>query len=314
MSPASDNIENHIKSIMFSRRAKGKAVILCEGDIDSVKDGGVNPAMYRKLEKMPDANFYRACLPKEARTRMTPVFYPCGSRSDVIKVFSRLRDLLATEKNAYVDAEKLFAIVDLDIQKSTMENYEFSDTEEIFFDLYKGLEINHATKEHHKIFVTGLIHKEAYFLLPELQGLFDSYKNPVLYKDSNLDLRALYDEIIGDSSADKDLNLNSRVILKRVGFLKLNVCSVSDLCSSIKSEYQDKDKPEFAKIIFLFRKAKPYWENTNTDPDLSPSAEKFREQLSLEIAKFYSDRNNDDFHLTAILKSIYKQAYGIKIE
>ena len=99
-----------------------------------------------------------------------------------------------------------------------------------------------------------------------------------------------------------------------MGFLNLNVCNVSDLCASIKSEYRDKGKPEFAKIIFLFRKAKPYWENTHTDSDLSLSAEKFREQLSLEIAKFYSDQNNDDFHLTAIFKSIYKQAYGIKIE
>lgn len=311
MSLTADKFNDHVRSIALSTRAKGKAVILCEGDIESVKNVGVNPSMYRRLEKMPDANFYKACLPKEARTYRTPVFYPCGSREDVIKVFFRLRSLSA-EEETYIDNNKLFAIVDLDIQKAIIKDYGFSNTEEIFFDLYNGLEINHANKERHAIFVTGLIHKEAYFLLHELQDLFDSYGNNVLRSGNNIDLGALYKEIIGDSPLDQDLICNFKTVLNRLSFLNLSASNVPDLCSSVTSEYQDKS--DFAKIIFLFRKAKPYWESVHTDSRLSFDDERFREQLSLEIAKFYSSENNNDFHLTAILKCIYKQAYGIEIE
>ncbi len=179
-------------------------------------------------------------------------------------------------------------------------------------DLYDGLKIDHATKDKHVIFVTGLIHKEAYFLLPELQVLFDGYKNPVLYENEKIDLHTLYDKVISESAADQDLNSNPDIILNRLSFLNPNASSVPDLCSSIKSEYRN--RIEFSKIIFLFRKAKPYWGNIHTDSTVSLSTERFREQLSLEIAKFYSKENNNDFHLTAIFKSIYKQAYGIEIE
>jgi len=58
----------------------------------------------------------------------------------------------------------------------------------------------------------------------------------------------------------------------------------------------------------LIRKIKSYWEKINTDENIE--AYKLREQLALEIAKFYADKDDDKFHITAILKSIYKQAYG----
>ncbi|MEA5420299.1 hypothetical protein VB712_13795 [Spirulina sp. CCNP1310] len=336
MSLTAEQFDDHVESIMLSSRARGKAVILCEGDTDSVKNVGRNPSMYKQLEKIPDANFYKACLPKEARRRRAPVFFPCGSRADVIKVFFELHKLVALGKASYVDVNKLFAIVDLDIQKQKLiienENdqftdaqviYPFSDTEEIFLNLYNGLEINHVSKEQHKIFVTGLIHKEAYFLLPELKEFFNDYKHPILYQDNALDLWALYDEILRESSADQDLNKNLESVLKRMSFLDLNCPTVSELCHSLESKYKNTDKLEFARIIFLFRKAKPYWEKIITDFKLNPEqdneeqskeqVERFREQLSLEIAKFYSRKDDNNFHLTAIFKSIYKQAYGIEL-
>lgn len=314
MSLTTDKINDHVKSIMRSRRNKDKAVVLCEGDIDSVRNVGLNPSMYRQLEKMPDANFYRAGLPKLARTTKTPVFYPCGSRADVIKVFFKLRELHAdVQEDSYIDINKLFAIVDLDIQKSRIENYKFSDTEQIFQDLYDHLNINHNKIDDHIIFVTGLIHKEAYFLLPELQRLFNDYKNPVSYKNNKLDLYNLYHEILTDSQNDQDLNRNFEVVRSRLSFLTPNLSNVSDLQLSLNSKYQNNFAPEIAKILFLFRKAKPYWENIHTEESLM-TADKLREQLSLEIARFFSEENNNDFHLTAIFKSIYKQAYGISIE
>lgn len=58
----------------------------------------------------------------------------------------------------------------------------------------------------------------------------------------------------------------------------------------------------------MIRKIKPYWKKISTRENLTN--EKLREQLSLEIAKFYADKDDDNFHITAILKSIYQQAYG----
>ena len=62
----------------------------------------------------------------------------------------------------------------------------------------------------------------------------------------------------------------------------------------------------------MIRKVKPYWEKISTiDAEANEYlSEKERERLSLKIAKFYSKQDNDSFHLTAILKSIYRQAYG----
>lgn len=329
MALTAEQFDDHVESIMLSSRARGKAVILCEGDTDSVKNVGRNPSMYRQLEKIPDANFYKACLPKEARRRRTPVFYPCGSRADVIKVFFELHKLVSSGKQSYVDVNKLFALVDLDIQKQKLiienENhqftdaeviYPFSDTEEIFLNLYNGLEINHATKEQHKIFVTGLIHKEAYFLLAELKEFFNDYKHPILYQNNAIDLWDLYDEILRESSEDQDLNKHQESVFNRMSFLNLNCSTVSELCHSLESKYKNANQLGFAKMIFLFRKAKPYWEKIHMDfqgEQSKEQGERFREQLSLKIAEFYSNRDDNDFHLTAIFKSIYKQAYGIEL-
>jgi hypothetical protein len=173
MSLTADELENHVKNIMSSKRIKYKAVILCEGDISSVKNVGLNPTMYRNLERKPYADFYKACLPKNMRKNNAPQFFNCGGRSDVIKVYSELKALhVAHPKNSYLDINKLFAIIDLDIQKANIDNYSFQDTEEIFDNLYNELEINHHNLDSHVIFTTGLIHKEAYFLLPDFSQKF----------------------------------------------------------------------------------------------------------------------------------------------
>jgi len=158
MSLTADELENHVKNIMSSKRIKYKAVILCEGDISSVKNVGLNPTMYRN---------------QNMRKNNAPQFFNCGGRSDVIKVYSELKALhVAHPKNSYLDINKLFAIIDLDIQKANIDNYSFQDTEEIFDNLYNELEINHHNLDSHVIFTTGLIHKEAYFLLPDFSQKF----------------------------------------------------------------------------------------------------------------------------------------------
>ncbi|HIE00004.1 MAG TPA: hypothetical protein EYP59_06905 [Thiotrichaceae bacterium] len=221
MSLTADELENHVKNIISSKRIKYKAVILCEGDISSVKNVGLNPTMYRNLERKPDADFYKACLPQKMRKNNAPQFFNCGGRSDVIKVYSELKALHATDpKNSYLDINKLFAIIDLDIQKANIDHYSFQDTEKIFDNLYNELEINHHNLDNHVIFTTGLIHKEAYFLLPILTDFFDNYKNPLSYVNDEFSLEKIDTDIIQDIDKDKDLNENFEIVCHRIQFFR----------------------------------------------------------------------------------------------
>ncbi len=77
---------------------------------------------------------------------------------------------------SYLNPDKLFAIVDLDIQSQEMsQSYPFSDTEAIFEHLYDKGKVNKKNANQHRIWVTGLIHKEAYFIEPALQSVFDTF-------------------------------------------------------------------------------------------------------------------------------------------
>lgn len=308
MSMNESKIENHAKYILDSRRIKGKIVFLCEGNFEIVKE---NPSAYRKLEKMPDANFYKKCLPKKMRGYKTPTFFNCGSRDNVIDVFFKIRELhQKNPNNSYLDLDKLFAIVDLDIQDKQIDNYQFASTEDIFFDLYESLQINHQKLDNHIIFTTGLIHKEAYFLLPELQSTFDNYKNFLEYRQNRLNLEKIYDDIINDFETDQDLNNNFGKVCRRLSFFNLDLSSVQDLQQSFLGKIQkntDIDS-KLIKTLFLVRKVKPYWEKIETTDSIENI--RLREQLSLEIATFYSNKDDDNFHLTAIFKYIYKRVYG----
>jgi hypothetical protein len=313
MSLTADELDNHVKNIMGVRSIKNKAVILCEGDISEVKNFKKNPSKYRSLEKFPDANFYKACLPTSLKRYpvSTPVFFNCGDRASVIKAYVKLKELHAENRNdSYLDINKLFVIIDLDIQKAKIDNYRFENTEEIFNDLYNELEINSNKIDSHTIFTTGLIHKEAYFLLKCLEPIFD--RDYHLYRNENLDLNKIYSDIIEEITEDKDLEQNFNVACNRIGFLGLNYSNLNELKNSFREKFNCNLDDKLIKSLFLIRKVKPYWEKIHTiDSEAGESTtRKERERLSLNIAKFYSEQDDNSFHLTAILKSIYRQAYA----
>ncbi len=105
--------------------------------------------------------------------RKKPAFFNCGGWSDVVKTYFKLLELHEKEKLAenqdpeersnFDDPNKLFAIIDLDLQNKKIDGYNFTDSEEVFKDLYRGIHFNQENGSKHFIFVTGLIHKEAYF-------------------------------------------------------------------------------------------------------------------------------------------------------
>jgi hypothetical protein len=54
----------------------------------------------------------------------------------------------------------------------------------------------------HRIWITGLIHKEAYFLTPELQSIFDDYPNAPIYQKILRSLANIYMDMADAISSD----------------------------------------------------------------------------------------------------------------
>jgi hypothetical protein len=313
MSLSLEKIESYARAIMNERKILNKAVILCEGTPEVLSEEGNkhvthSPRFYKQLETAPDSSFYSACLPKHMRSRFRPIFFNCGGRADVLKIFVKLHELHQDSVESYLTLEKLFVLIDVDMQKAeiteTSRNLE-SNTEEVFHKLYNALKINQAQLKEHVIFTTGLIHKEAYFLLPELKEFFKDYRNQIFYKNAPLDLTQVYNDIIHEFEEDKDLAANFEIAQRRLAFSSLDSTNLSSLKHAFHQAYQQAENPDLIPILFLIRKAKPYWKELSEDSSNSP--QQFHEQLSLAIARFYSDKNDENFHLTAIFNAIYER-------
>jgi hypothetical protein len=312
-----EQLTEHCKIIIRSRRIKNKIVVLCEGEggIWNI-EGRPSPQSYRKMEQMPDANFYKACVP-EWWSQYRPEFFNCGDRKDVLDTYLTLLELHNEDSaNSYLSPEKLFAIVDLDLQVQNIKNYDFSDTEQIFDNLYKKLEVNRENTRLHRIWVTGLIHKEAYFIIPELQPIFDDNKNTPLYNGSHVLLDNIYIDMADNICVDSDLQNSFLKVSNRISYCTGIDCScVDQLQNSWKDQFQkaidnldDQRKIELALALLTIKKAKAYWNQIQAPSDWPRTAEVFREQLSLEIGRqFYSKQSNDaQYHIPFFIETLYK--------
>ncbi len=311
MSFSQEELETHCKTIMISRRVKNKVVVLCEGDV-SKYEGRRSPQKYRKLEQWPDSNFYRACVPEDW-TQYVPQFFNCGDRKDVLDTFFTLSDWHSEPvADSHLDPAKLFAIVDLDIQIQEIEDYGFSDTEKIFYDLYDGMNVNVGNAARHRIWGTGLIHKEAYFLLPELQEVFDNFRNPPTYNDAPLRLEDIYLAMSDAITGDTDLHNNLQRACDRIRYCSdLDCTGTGRLRESWSERFQnvqdDTQKDELIFALLTIRKAKAYWNQIGTaDDEWTRPVGDFRDALMLKIAHFYSETgksgNNPKYHIPFFLK------------
>ncbi len=317
MSFSREQLEQHCKTILQSRRILNKIVVLCEGDIPKIQ-GRPSPQSYGKMEEMPDSNFYKACVPP-CRSQYRPQFFNCGDRKDVIDSYFTLLELHAEDSgSSYLDQNKLFAIVDLDLQLQKIDNdsYAFADTEEIFHNLYEKFKVKDENTALHRIWVTGLIHKEAYFLTPELQSLFDNCYTSPIYKDNSLLLQDIYIDMAEKISSDLDLQNNSPRVFNRISCCSGLDCSeIGNLQDSWKDQFQksghDTRKDELVFALLTIKKAKNYWHQVQPPSDWPRPPEVFREQLSLEIGRFYSEHSNDPkYHIPFFLKTLYEFVYG----
>jgi len=158
MSFSEEELQRHCETIIRSRRAQGKIVILCEGGNNEILKQKPRPlpTAYRQQEKIPDANFYKACIPTWWN-KGKPKFFVCGDRENVIKTYFKLLKIHQQESNSsYIKVHKLFAIIDLDLQSpKKLKNYPISDTEKLFNTLYQimvdALEDDENLKQNFKI-------------------------------------------------------------------------------------------------------------------------------------------------------------------
>lgn len=318
MSLKPEELQQHCQQILKQRRILNKIVILCEGPISNENQGRLSPQSYSKMEQMPDANFYNACVPKNWR-QYRPQFFNCGDRKDVIDTYFNLLELHNKNiNNSYLTPEKLFAIIDLDIQIQNIANnydYKFSDTEEIFTHLYEKARVKEQNVKEHRIWVTGLIHKEAYFLIPELQSVFDTSLNTPSYDGNMLCLEKIYLEMADDVIHDADLQNNLAKVSNRISYCTGLDCSeIQKLCNSWKSEFKacndELRKNDLIYGLLTLKKAKNYWKQIQAPADWSSTPEAFKDQLLLGIAKFYAENsNNPKYHISFFLEILSQLVY-----
>jgi hypothetical protein len=307
MSFTGDELEQHCQYILGERRIKNKIVILCEGGRYDGKER-LSPQSYRRMEELPDANFYNACIPSYWRERR-PQFFNCGDRHDTLSTYFKLLELQNQPELSYLSPDLLFALVDIDLNTAKIEDkeYGFADTEEIFHDLYLNLKTQLDKLPQHRIWVTGLMHKEAYFINPALQSIFDEYEIPIEYRENPIDLHSVYQNIITDLERDPDLCQHFTKAVKRICHCdKLNLKNPQLLAESWQKLYNFPEKVETELIFALLAiaKSKPYWQKVMAN---SPARQ--REALSLQIARrFYAEQNGEDcdlYHLPCFFTYLY---------
>ncbi|MEG4491452.1 hypothetical protein [Microcoleus sp. D3_18_C4] len=311
MSLSPEQLKKHCEAILQSRRIKNKIVVLCEGDIRKTQ-GRESPQAYKAMEQMPDANFYKACVPTWWRQKL-PEFFNCGDRKDVLETYSTLSILHEKDTtNSYLDPARLFAMIDLDLQLQTIDNYIFTDTEAIFRNLYEKSEVKEQNAAQHRIWITGLIHKEAYFLTPELQPIFDNCCNEPMYQGNPAVLANIYLDMADAICTDFDLQNNLQRAFDRISYCSgLDCTEVKNFQASWKERFQnavdETHKNQSIAVLLTIKKAKDYWHQIKPSGDFSREDWVFREQLSLEIGRFYSEQSSDvKSHIPFFFKTLYE--------
>ncbi len=295
-----EELDEHARLILGSRRILRRVVVLCEGERSAPadRDRRPSPQTYRRQEHWPDSNFYRRCVPLRWRER-PPQFFNCGDRLDVLQTFARVQELHQEDPaGSYLDPGKLHALVDLDLQPADLENSPCPTTEDLHEALYEHAMLRTPVDEGHRIWVTALIHKEAYFLLPSMEPAFDRQPYRPHVDGRPLDLADFCQSAAGcldpdGPTPDRDLLTHFDFVRQRLsGFEGLDVSSPAALCRSWRAAF-DAARPSkprmehLARALFLTTHAKPHWHRIEppSDGTYTSTAAHYRGQLALAVGE-----------------------------
>ncbi|EAZ90493.1 hypothetical protein [Crocosphaera chwakensis] len=301
MSEVEQADQEFCSKILKYTRIIDNLVILCEG-----LRGYLNihsPEQIGELEYLPDANFWKQTIPYSSWRNKKPIFIPCGSRSDVIRIYPKLIELHNDDPdNSYLSPEKLFILIDLDIQCQDISNIcpHYQTTEELYHAIYENNPINTNVIDKSKIIITGWIHKEAYFLEPDLQDYLQQELplTKITYKNNPLSLEEIYKDMIEDINSDADIDQNLDNVLKRIEkFLSIPIPDKNSLineCTKLKhnSTITPEEKRKLIEVILKTVKAKPYWEEQIIIEDDYLSKDKAEDNVLLAISRFYANSCN----------------------
>jgi hypothetical protein len=304
----------HCNEILGNPNIRQRIVVLCEGQGSILNLSDETTVNYGKMKQMPDADFYIKCIPKTWKT-YKPEFFNCQGRTGVIDTYFKLLELHEEgSRESYLNPDKLFAIVDLDLQSQNIDNYGFSNTEEIFSNLYQQGQVNEENTRNHRIWVTGLIHKEAYFIIPELQEVFDNYINVPMYNSQKLILEDIYITMADAIINSNDLNNNLSTVSNRISHCSgLDCTDLEKLRDSWKEQFENSPdethKNELIYALLMLKKVKDnktqedYWEDIKPPSDWTNTEEVFRDELLRQIATFYSQQSNyAKYHIPAFMQ------------
>ncbi|MCX7098406.1 MAG: hypothetical protein NTV43_10950 [Methylococcales bacterium] len=299
MSLSANALQLHCQTIIGSPRAQNKVVILCEGNIQAVQ-GCASPSSYRQLEKLPDANFYKACVPNWWQQKR-PEFFVCGDRVDVVNTYFKL--LNSDCEGSRFDKTKLFAIIDLDLPLCEFaDGHCVTNSETLFHTLYQQGKINRQALAEQTIFITGLMYKEGYFLIPDLQTVFDTYATPVHYKNNLVNLEAIYRDMLDSLHEDRNIQQPThfpRACERIAHCVDLDFTNITTLQASWLQAFDvatGSSQHELILALLSIHQVKRYWQALTPPTNSGIPQERFEEQLTLAIAKFYAKQERDSNH------------------
>ena len=164
--------------------------------------------------------------------------------------------------------------------------------------------------------MTGLIHKEAYFIIPELQEVFDDYINVPMYNSQKLILEDVYITMANAIINSNDLENNLSKVSNRISHCSgLDCTDLEKLRDSWKEQFENSPdeirKKELIYALLMLKKVKvrdkktkeDYWEDIKPPSDWTNTEEVFRDELLRQIAKFYSEQSNyAKYHIPAFMQ------------
>jgi hypothetical protein len=293
----SSTLDQNCRALLGNREIRGRVVILCEGHpMPNEFRPKRSVGDFKKLDRQPDKNFYRRCVPRWWRDheRMEPIFFNCGSRDQVIRMYYRAKEIHnADQGRSYLTERKLFALVDLDIQSGSLIGKiaeEHTSIAELYSQLYEKGRRKKDSSFHSHFLTTGFIHKESYFVHPMAEEAIRSFPSRVYYKSAPFTHRTLFADMARDLKRDQDLKYHFERAAERLAVSdKIDTSSFHTFCQSLEREIRQNGiaDPDILTALLLARKAKEYWEKRVSFDNRSKS-KSLRNALVLQIAKHYS--------------------------